>query len=141
VDLAVPYPEPASSEIGDADSQARVFHRARYAGFRVFIVFIFDREQHLFKRRSIVRYLAIGKFFPRSDRIFEPELPRRKTDFLCEKVNVALRSKAALGDSEPSERARRRIVGVDCRSLDVDVVVVIRARRVRAGPLKDRAAQ
>ena len=146
MDLAVlADDELAAPVVGKADADARVLHRAGKAdGISVLLGFVkvgLDGLERFDKTRLGPDDLAVRQHLAGADSIAVADLPRGDADKVGHLVQERLGRKAGLRHAEAAERARGRIIRIIGVALDLEIFIVIRACRVRAGALEHRAAE
>ena len=85
--------------------------------------------------------LSIRQHLSRTDCIQVTELPGIHTAHLCQKIDIHLRCKTGLCHAKASESSRRRIVGVNCLSVNVDHLIIIRSCCMGTGSLEHRPSK
>ena len=110
-------------------------------GIFVLIENIFDRIQARFHVCIRICGLSVRQDVSRFDRIPSAEFPGIDPDHFRQKVNVHLRCKTALRHTESAEGPGYDIIGIDGHAENIDVLIVIRSRRMRTGSMQYRAAK
>ena len=135
----------AAPPVGDADADARVFHRAGkshgLSGGDGGVIFRLYRLQRFGKTRFRADDLPVRQHAAGADGVTPADLPRRNADLVRHFVQQALHGKARLRHAEAAERARGRVIGIVGSAFNFKIFVGIRTCRVRARALQNRAAE
>ena len=100
-----------------------------------------DRLQALLHRRRDIGNLSVRQNLARLDGVAVADLPRRDTDLRCQHIDQRFQRVFALADTESTESAGRRIVGIPAVAADIGILIGIRSDRMRAGTLEHRSAK
>ena len=85
--------------------------------------------------------LPIGQHFAGTNGVAAADLPGGDAHHVRHLIEQALDGEAGLGHAEAPEGPGRRVVGIVGVAVDGKVLIVVRPRRVGAGPLQNRPAQ
>ena len=97
--------------------------------------------QGLHQAGGIVHDLAVGEGLAGPDGVAVADLPGGDAHLFRHFVEQGLDGKAGLGYPKAPEGSGRGVVGVPGVAVDLEVLIVVRAGRMGAGPLQHRAAQ
>ncbi len=146
VELAVAFHDQlASAPVGKSHANARVFHRTGQtnglSGFDGGIKIILYGLKRFHQAGLRAHDLSVWQYAARADGVAAANLPRRNADDLGHFIQHRLNGKARLRHAEAAECARRRVVGVIGRALDLKILIGIGAGRMGTRALKHGAAQ
>ena len=126
--------------LGDAVADAGVLEAAGDARERRVAVGVLDGEQRPLEADAGAEQLPGRRAVARVERVAPADLPAVDPDQLGELVEHALHREVRLVDAEAAHRAARRVVRVDGRRLDVDVLDPVRAAGVARRALEHLVA-
>ena len=128
-DLAAPV-------VGKSHADARILHRTgkadRFAVFDRFVIVGLDGLERFDKAGLRPDDLAVGQHLAGANGVAVADLPRGDADKIRHLIQKRFGRKAGLRHAEAAERARGRIVRIVGVALDFKILIVIRARGMRA---------
>ena len=141
LDLPFLDQQAAASPVRQSYAHARILHCTGDSGIRLAVIDVFYRFQRLCHRCGRIRNLAIWQYLSRTDRVAVANLPWRDPHHFRQLVQIHLRRKAGLGHAESTKCPCRRVIGIDCRTVDIYVLEIIGSGRMSTGPLEHRPAK
>ena len=105
------------------------------------LINLLHRLQRLHQRGSREGDLAVWQYLSRTDGIAVADLPRGNAHLLRQQIQVTLDGETALGHPKPAECSRRRVVGINRRPVDINILIIVRPGRMSTKSLKHRSAE
>ena len=141
VNFAALHCHDTAAGIRDANAHAGIFHGAGNA--HVFILFadVLHGLQRLYQACGGRRDLPVGQGLTGTDGVAIADLPGGNTQLVGHFRQRHLHGEAGLRHAKAAERAGRRVIGIVRPTGNLKILVVIRARGVRARALEHGAAE
>ena len=141
MNLPVLHRQAAPPGVGDAHAHAGVLHGAGYTHIFCLVKVGLHRLQRLHQSGLRAYDLPVGQGLSGADSVAVSDLPGGDAHQVRHLIEHSLQPETGLGDAEAPESSSRWIVGVVGVAVDLEILVVVGARRVGTGPLQHRPAQ
>ena len=135
------YQQTAASPVGKPHAYTRIFHCTGNACIGLTLISLFYRLQRLRHTSRGICNLSVWQNLTRTYRVSVTDLPRRNSHHFSQQIQISFRTKTGLCHTKSSECSRRRIICVDCFSVNVNHLEIIWPCRMCTGTLQDRPSQ
>ena len=138
---AVLHGQRTAPGIRQAHADARIFEPDRKACVFISVIGVLYRLEAGLQLTVRVGDLPVREPLARMNDISPAHLPGVDADLGRQQVDVLFGRETALGDAEAPVGAGDHVVGIDGHPEDIEVLVIVRSRRMRTGAVQHRSAQ